>query len=333
MRAQVLTKSGGPENFQLTDLPIPEVRKGTVLVRIAATSVNPIDIKIREGLPVSPDLPGVLGCDVAGTVEKIGSGVIGFAAGDKVFGCVGGVKGQGGALAAYIVADAQLLSPKPRNISMREAATLPLVSITAWDGLERTSVGSSDYVLIHGGTGGVGHVAIQLAKSLGAMVATTISSAESATIARKLGADETIDWHAEKVEDYVQRLTEGRGFDVVFDPLGGDNLQQSFRAVGAEGRVVTTNARTTQDLGLMHSKGLSLYVVFMILPLLRRIGRDRHGRIMRNVSKLVEEGKLHPLLDPTHFTLETAPDAHRLLESGKARGKVAIDINEEARAC
>jgi NADPH2:quinone reductase len=326
MRAQVLTAWGGPENFKLTDIRKPEVRPGTVLVRIAAASINQIDAKIREGLPIGPNLPAVLGADLAGVVEDVGAGVLDFLPGDAVYGCAGGVKGQGGTLAEYIVADACLLAPKPTKLSMREAAALPLVSITAWEALECAKLSPLDHILVHGGVGGVGHIAVQLAKSIGARVATTVDSVEAAALATSLGAKETINYRDEKVEAYVERLTAGHGFDVVFDTIGGDNLQASFAAAAESGRIATTNARTTQDLGPLHAKALSLHVIFMLLPMLRGRGRDRHGRILRSVARLADAGRLRPLLDDSHFTLETVPDAHRWIESGKARGKIVIDI-------
>jgi len=330
MQAQVLRSFGDPSKFELTELPTPQIRPGSVLIRVAATSVNQIDLKILEGLPIGPDLPAVLGADVAGRVEKVGAGVIDFAAGDEVYGCAGGVKGQEGALAECMVADARLLAPKPRNLTMHEAAALPLVGITAWDALERVSLSESDHVLVHGGVGGVGHVAVQLAKARGSRVATTVPSNDAADLARKLGADETINFLEEVVQSYVSRLTAGRGFEVVFDTIGGNNLPNSFTAAAYEGRVATTNARSTQDLGPLHAKALSFYAVFMLLPMLRGLGRDRHGRILRSLAHLVEAGKLRPLVDDHEFTLATAADAYRWLASGKAQGKVVIDIANQA---
>jgi NADPH:quinone reductase len=332
MRAQLLRQFGGPENFDLVDIAEPPVRPGTVLVRVAATSVNQVDVKILEGLPIGPDLPAALGADLAGTVEKIGGGVMGFSVGDEVYGCAGGVKGQGGALAEYMAADARLLAPKPRNLTMHEAAALPLVAITAWDALERSALAAADHILIHGGVGGVGHVAVQLAKASGARVATTVPTADAAALARNLGADEAINFREEMVAAYVDRVTAGHGFDVVFDTIGGDNLKNSFAATAYEGRVVTTNARTNQDLSPLHAKALSLHVVFILLPMLRGTGRERHGLILRNIARLVEENKIRPLLDESHFTLETAPDAYRRLASGKARGKVVVDVATEGRS-
>jgi NADPH2:quinone reductase len=326
MRAQILKKSGGAENFSLQEVACPEPAAGQVLVRIAATSVNQIDIKIRGGLPIGPALPGILGGDVAGTVEAVGPGVTDFAPGDEVYGCVGGVRGQGGSMAEFIAADARLLAPKPRRLSMREAAALPLVTITAFDALDRAAVAAGEHVLVHGGTGGVGHIGVQLAKARGATVATTVPSAEMAALARDLGADATINFQEESVADYVARLTGGRGFDVVFDTVGGANLDKSFAAAALGGRVSATAARSTNDLSPMHNKALSLNVVFMLIPMLHDLHRERHGRILREAAVLVEAGKLRPLIDPTRFDLTTAPDAHRFLESGRAQGKVVIDI-------
>lgn len=174
-------------------------------------------------------------------------------------------------------------------------------------------------------------MAVQLAKSTGARIATTIPTADAAALARSLGADEAINFREETVAGYVDRITAGHGFDVVFDTIGGDNLRNSFAATAYEGRVVTTNARTTQDLSLLQAKALSLYVVFMLLPMLRGTGRERHGLILRKIARLVEEKKVRPLLDESCFTLETAPDAYRRLVSGKARGKVVIDIAPVSR--
>lgn len=326
MRAQVLGAYGGPENFALTEVPLPELTPGTVLVRIAAASVNQIDSKIRQGLPVGPALPAILGADLSGTVEAVGPGVVSFHPGDEVYGLVGGVKGLGGTLAEYIACDERLLAPRPKSVSLYDAAALPLVAITAWEALERARVSPGEHVLVHGGTGGVGHIGIQLAKSRGARVATTVGADEDAIVARKLGADETINFREESVENYVTRLTAGNGFDVVFDTVGGVNLTNSFAAAKTGGRVVTTNSRVTLDLGPMHGKALTLSVVFIMLPLLTGHGREVQGRILRDLANLVDARSVRPLIDPTVFTLETAPDAHRYLDSGKARGKVIVRI-------
>ena len=149
MRALVLKAFGGPENFAVQEIPKPAVRSGTLLIRLAATSVNSIDIRIREGaLTIAPPLPAVLGSDIAGTVEEVGDGVSEFSVGEEVYGCAGGVKGLGGTLAEYIVADAKLMAPKPKRLSMRESAALPLVCISAVQALERIAPSFTDYVLV-----------------------------------------------------------------------------------------------------------------------------------------------------------------------------------------
>jgi NADPH:quinone reductase len=330
MKAVVLKEFGGVENLSLDDLPVPRVGAGSVLLRAAAASANPVDVSVRNGAAFGPALPAIIGCDVAGVVEAVGEGVTEFAPGDEVFGCVGGVRGSGGTLAQYVLADARLLAPKPRTLSMREAAALPLVAITAYEGMTRGGVLPAHRVLIHGGTGGVGHVAVQLAAALGAKVFATISAGARA-IAMRLGATDTIDYRAETVDDYVKRLTADEGFDIVFDTIGGQHLEQSFQAARNGGQIVSTNSLTQLDIRPMHLKGLSLHVIFMLLPLLTGTGRERHGAILREIATLADAGKLRPLVDETRFTLSTAADAYRHLESGKATGKVVIDITEAAR--
>ncbi len=327
MKAQLLQTYGDTPDFRLADTDVPAVKPGHVLVRVAATSVNPIDIKIRKMKPAfAPALPAILGMDVAGTVEAVGEGVSGLKHGDEVFGCAGGLADMPGALAEYMLADARLMALKPANLTMAQAAALPLVTITAWDALfDRARIKAGQFVLIHAGTGGVGHVAVQLAKSCGARVATTVSSADKAELARSLGADEIINYREEKPAEYVARLTGGRGFDVVFDTVGGANLDASFLATGPGGVVVSTNTRSTHDLSPLHAKALTLSVVFMLLPLITGQGRERHGEIMAQAAALVQGGKLRPHLDRT-FPLEDIAKAHEFLDSGRAVGKVVIQV-------
>lgn len=328
MKALVLTDFGDADNFELREVPDPQPGPGQVVVRVAATSVNPVDYKIRHGgSAVAPELPAILGMDVAGTVEAVGDGVATFRPGDEVYGCAGGLRGIPGAMAERMAADARLLAPKPPSLSMREAAALPLVSITAWDGLvDRVRALEGRRALVYGGTGGVGHVALQLAKAHGAWVATTASSPEKARICRDLGADAVIDYRQEKPEEYVARLTGGAGFDVVFDSVGGENMDRAFQAAALDGEVVSVVARQTYDLTPAMAKGLTLHIVFMLIPMIHDKNRAHHGEILRAVGDLVEAGKLRPLLDEHRFTLAQGADAHRHLESGKAVGKVVIDV-------
>ena len=326
MRALLLYEHGGSDKLILAKVATPTPGAGEVLVEIHAASINPVDIKIREGLPIGPALPAILGADLAGVVVMTGEGVKSFKPGDAVYGCAGGVKGLGGTLAEFITADARLLAPMPANLTFREAAALPLAAITAWQGMEKLALRSGETVLVHGGTGGVGHIVVQLAKAAGARVIAAVGSDEAAVLARELGADDVVNYHSDAVSDYVARHTGGIGFSAIFDTAGGANLAKSFEAAAPFGRIVTTNARVTVNLGNMHGKALSLHVVFMLLGMLNESGRAAHGEILRQVAAMVEAGQLKPLLDPAHFTLATAPDAQEHLHSGDARGKVVVDI-------
>ncbi|MEQ9575953.1 MAG: zinc-binding dehydrogenase, partial [Rhodospirillales bacterium] len=195
--------------------------------------------QMGKDLPISPDLPAVLGMDFAGIVEAVGDGVTDFAPGDEVYGCAGGLADLQGALAEYMLADARLIARKPKTVSMRAAAALPLVGITAYEGLQRANVHAGQKVLVHGGAGGVGHVAVQIAKHLGADVyATGTGDAQIAVIE---GYSATaIDFRAETVAEYVEQHTGGEGFDVIFDSVGGANLTNSFEAAALNGHVATT---------------------------------------------------------------------------------------------
>lgn len=328
MKAMILSAyGGGPESFEPADLDDPVPGAGQVLVRIIAASVNPVDTKIRRvGHASSPELPALLGCDMAGVVVAVGTDVAGFSIGDRVYGCVGGVRGSPGTYAELVAADARLLAKAPDVLPLREAAALPLVTITAWEALDRLGVGENTHLLVHGGAGGVGHIAIQLAKARGARIATTISSPEKAAIAQGFGADEIVDYRTESVEAYADRLTGGKGFDAVFDATGGSDLATSFAAAKVSGQVAVIVASYSADLTPMHVKGLSLHAVFMLIPLLHGIGREEHGRILGDVAKLVDEGRLKPLIDAERFTLEEVGKAHAKLESGRALGKLVIDI-------
>jgi NADPH2:quinone reductase len=326
MKAIILHAHGGPELFRIEDRPKPEIKPGHVLIRVAASSVNPVDFKIRQGLiPIGPELPGILHGDMSGTVEEIGEGVEGFTEGDEVYGCIGGFKDLPGVLADYALADARLLARKPTNLSMTEAAALPLVTITAWNALmDRAKVSEGQRVLVHAAAGGVGHVALQIAKAAGAEVHVTASSEEKIALGRELGADAGINYKEATVEEYVAAHTNGEGYDVVFDTVGTTRLDDSFQAAKIGGTVVSIAARSTHDLTHVHVRALTLHVVFMLLPLARNIGREHHGAILRQATQLVEAGKLRPHLHTEVFPFERVGDAHALLESGGTFGKIVL---------
>lgn len=327
MKALIIEQFGDPNVFKETDLPIPAVLLNHVLIRVAATSINPVDCKIRQGVAgdIAPSFPAILHGDVAGTIEAVGAGVDHFKIGDEVYACAGGVKGLGGALAEFMLADASLVAHKPKSLTMAEAAALPLVSITAWEGLvDRAQIQIGQKVLVYGATGGVGHIGVQLAKLAGATVYALVSSDEKAAIAHRLGADVAINYHQQPVEKFVAEHTNGQGFDVVFDTVGNDNLQNAFKAAKLNGTVVSIVSLSQQDLTLLHAKGLTLHLVFMLIPMLFGVDRTHHGEILSKLAQLVDEGKIRPLLDSKTFNMTEIASAHHHAESGQAIGKVVL---------
>ncbi|MDA1098162.1 MAG: zinc-dependent alcohol dehydrogenase family protein [Proteobacteria bacterium] len=328
MKAMIIRESGEPGVFQAADIETPQFASGQVLVRVAATSVNPVDWKIRKlNPPLAPILPAVLHGDVAGVVEAVGAGVHDFAVGDEVYGCAGGVKGTGGALAEFMACDAEFLAPKPTNLSFVEAAALPLVCLTAWEGLvDGANIGWGQTVLVHAGAGGVGHVAVQIAIARGAKVFATVSSPEKAAVVAGLGAI-PINYKENDVEDYVRNHTGGMGFDIVYDTVGGDNIPKSWAAAKLRGTVISCQTNSTQDLTPLHLKGLQHIGVLMLIPLLHGIGGARHGQIMREITALAESGQLRPILDGDPFALEDVAAAHARLESGRAVGKIVVQVS------
>ncbi len=327
MKAMVLLSYGEDAVFETADVPVPDVTPGHVRVKVAASSVNTVDTMIRsmgKELPLSPDTPAILGMDFAGTVEAVGEGVSDFAVGDEVYGCAGGLADLPGSLADSMLADSRLIARKPKNLSMREAAALPLVGITAYEGLKRAGIGAWQKVLVHGGSGGVGHVALQLAKHFGADVYSTGGGEPQLELIRELGAT-PINYKTETVADYVAQHTGGAGFDVVFDSVGGANMLNSFEAAALNGHVASTVSLCELDLTLAHFKGLSLHVVFMLIPMLHDFHREHHGAILADMAAIAEAGGLKPVVDDSHFSLETVDQAYARLLSGKAMGKVVIE--------
>ena len=326
MQALVLTTFAAAMTIE--NLPVPQPGPGQVLLRIAASGVNPLDAKIAAGAAphARPRLPAILGIDVAGTVVALGAGVTTFQLGETVYGMAGGIAGIPGSLAEYAAYDAALLAPMPAQLGLREAAALPLVFITAWEGLiDRARVKAGDTVLVHGGAGGVGHMAVQIAVALGAQVHAT-GSASSRDAIEALGA-RFIDYRASTVDDYVADHTGGMGYDIVYDTVGGATLDASFRAARMHGgHVVSCLGWGTFALTPLTARAATYSGVFTLLPLLSGQGRARHGAILREANRLIAAGKLAVRLDPRRFTLATAQDAHAAQVDGSARGKLVVDI-------
>ena len=320
MRAALLETRGAP--FRIATLARPAPGPGEALVRVVASGVNPLDLKIHAGEAehARVRLPAVLGMDLAGVVTATGSRVTRLRPGDKVYGMAGGVGGHQGTLAEYVAVDADLLAVKPAHFSMREAAAVPLVFITAWEGLvDRARVQAGQTVLVIGGAGGVGQMAIQIAVAFGAQVSAS-GSATSRQAIERLGA-RFVD-RATPIDEIVKEAGDGRGFDVVYDTAGA--LDDAFAAVRRFGHVVSSLGWGTHALAPLSFRAATYSGVFTLLPLLTGEGRPHHGEILAEATKLAEAGKLSARPDPRRFTLETACDAYRAVKSGG--GKFVVDI-------
>lgn len=323
--AWIVSEPDGP--FERREVARPEPKPDEVLVRIHASGINPLDLKIRAGAAphARHPLPAILGLDLAGTVIALGADVTSFSPGDEVYGMAGGVGGVQGSLARYAAVDSRLLAHKPRNLSMRAAAAVPLVFITAWEGLvDRADVSAGQRVLVQGGGGGVGHMAVQIARAFGAEVWATGASG-SAGYLRSIGAT-PIDYDAESVVSYVARATAGAGFDLVYDTGGGSVLDASFAAVRRFGHVVSCLGWGTHALAPLSFRAATYSGVFTLLPLLTGKGRAHHGEILREATKLIEAGKVVPRLDPRTFGADAIADSHTYIHSKQARGKVVVDM-------
>ena len=323
MKAMIIDSLGDANVFRQVERDRPKASAGHLVLEVKATSVNPLDTMLRSAeTPWSANLPEILHGDVAGVIVEVGEGVEQFRVGDEVYGCAGGIAGTQGALAEYMLVDADLMAHKPQILSMREAAALPLVSITAWEALvSKMHIKPGDNVLIHGATGGVGHIAVQLAKVLGATVATT-SLARNIDLAHTLGADQVINAEQQSVEDYTQQLTGGLGFDAIFDTIAGDHIQNSFKAARYNGKVATI--LPISDPLQVALKGLSFHSVLMPIHLVYGINRKAHGEILTHIAKLVDEGQIKPIVDESQYSIGEVSKGHQRLESKQATGKVVL---------
>ncbi|MBK5407588.1 zinc-dependent alcohol dehydrogenase family protein [Pseudomonas sp. TH34] len=321
MKALILNSFGGPESFELCDVPKPVPHAGQVLVRVHATSINPLDYQVRRGdYSGLVPLPAITGHDVSGVVEEVGPGVTTFAPGDEVWYTPQIFEGPG-SYAEYHVAHESIIGKKPSSLSHLEAASLSLVGGTAWEALVvRGALKVGESILVHGGAGGVGHVAIQLAKAMGAKVFTTVREA-NAEFARSMGADVIIDYEKEDYVDVIQRETAGRGVDVVFDTIGGNTLSRSPDALAQLGRVVSiVDISHPQNLVQAWGKNASYHFVFT---------RQNRGKL-DEMSALIANGKLRPHLGAV-YSLADIPLAHSRLESPNngIQGKIAIAVSSE----
>lgn len=325
MKALILTDFNTP--YQLQEIKKPVAGKGEVLVKIMASGINPLDLKIQSGQAAHAKavLPAILGIDMAGIVEAIGEGVIGFKTGDEVYGMTGGIAGVQGSLAQYAAVDADLLALKPASLDMKEAAALPLIFITAWEGLvDRMKVSKDKTVLIHGGAGGVGHIAVQIAKAFGAKVFATVN-AKDFDLIEFYGAT-PIDYNT-PVEGYVERYTQNDGFDIILDTVGGAVLDASFKGVKQyTGHVASILGWGNHALAPLSFRGATYSGVFTLYPLISGRNRKQHGDILKKAAELVENKQLMPIVDPGNYILETIQVAYNDITNGKTKGKVVVSI-------
>ncbi|MGA7593590.1 MAG: zinc-binding dehydrogenase [Gallionella sp.] len=336
MKAILMTAAGGPEVLALRDVELPELPSPHHLcVKLAAAGVNPLDAKLRASPVYYPDrLPAILGCDGAGIVEKIGSAVTRFREGDAVYfnnGGLGGNQGdEPGCYAEYATVNEEYCASPPPNISLQHSAALPLVLITAWESLvERANLQAGQTILVHGGAGGVGHIALQLARHLRARVAVTVGDDKKKGLARGLEADKIIRYRNSDFVAEIAEWTGGKGVDVVLDTVGGDTFLRSFNATRIGGRIVTipSTPLTPEDMKLARMRNLSLCFELMLTPQVLKLQEERvrQRKILEQGARLVETGELGVLVS-AELPLQDAAAAHRLIETGRTLGKIILTM-------
>lgn len=338
MKAFIIDRYGKNEIGRITDMPEPKMRDDDVLIRIHAASVNALDSKIRSGefkLILPYRFPLILGNDVAGTVVRVGPNVTRFKPGDEVYARPD--QDRIGSFAELIAVKEASLARKPANLSMEEAASIPLVALTAWQVLVETAkLKKGQKVFIQAGSGGVGTIAIQLAKHLGAFVATTTSSGNVEWV-KALGADVVIDY---KKQDFAAEL---RDYDVVLNSLGSDVLQESLRVLKPGGHLISISGPPTPEFAA--EQGLS-WPLKQVLRLLSRGIRKKanrrgvgytfvfmraEGRQLSEITALLESGAIRPVID-RRFPLDATSEALSYVDSGRAKGKVIISIQHQSES-
>jgi len=318
MKAMIITDFGGPEVFQKDNREAPHPAADEVLVRIHATSVNPVDYKIRQsGSWAGVVPPSVIGYDASGVIEAVGDAVKAFKVGDEVFFTPEVFGNNGGTYAEYAVVRAAIVAEKPHNLSHLEAAALPLAGGTAWDALiERGRLGVGQSVLIHGAAGGVGSFAVQIARAAGAFVYATCGSYDAAEV-KQLGADRVIDYRNEDFVQVIERETDRRGVDVVLDTVGNGTLPRSLQVVRSHGQAVTV-VGTDESLNAAFLKNITVHFLFL------QRGREK----LEALKRLAQRRQLRPLIG-REMALEEVGEAHRILQQGGEgiRGKIVLSVD------
>lgn len=332
MKAFVINRYSKDESLQLVDLTEPIIKENEVLVEIHATSVNQLDTKIKTGefkLLLPYKFPLILGHDVAGIIKKVGSKVSQFKVGDEVFARPADFKI--GSFAEYIAINENDIALKPKNISMEEAASFPLVALTVWQAfVEKANLKKGQKVFIQAGSGGVGTIAIQLAKHLSATIATT-TSADNVDLVKSLGADIVIDYKTQDFETILEN------YDLVLNSQDGKTLEKSFRILKSGGKVVSISGPPDTDFA--KEIGLSWFMKTAIFFLSRKAKKQAkklnvdysflfmqaNGKQLSEIGKLIEAGVIRPIIDKV-FSFEQTNEAMSYVASGRARGKVIVKL-------
>jgi NADPH2:quinone reductase len=326
MRAMVVPEFGSAEVLKLQEVPAPKPGEHDLLIEVHASALNPIDYKVRRGaLAKGRPMPIILGFDVSGVVREVGKAVAGFRVGDEVYAAPSLVRN--GSNAELVCVDARTAALKPKSLDHVQSAALPLVTITAWETLHRRArVEAGELVLIHAGGGGVGHVAIQLAKLHGCRVLTTASQPESLELCRQLAADVVINYRETDFVERVKQETTGRGCPVVFDTVGGETFDRSLDCVSVDGRLITcVGTPSSQIPQKLFRLCATLFFEFMGAPGVFGVRLESHGEILRAAAALADQGKLKPHVSRV-LNLEEVAEGHRLLEDGHVTGKLVVKV-------
>jgi len=323
----VIREHGAPGVLKLEELPEPELRDTDMLVEVRATSVNPVDTKVRQRAGTR-EFPIVLGYDLSCVVVRCGPRATQWKPGDEIIATPNLFRN--GANADYVAIDARSAARKPQSVDHATAAVLPLVSQTAWEALHlRARIHPGQTVLVHAGAGGVGHIAVQLARLHGCRVITTASREESIAFCRDvLRADEVIDYRKTNVVERIKEITDGKGLPVVFDTVGGDVFLQSIDCCAVNGQVVTIlgASASTADRGqFLLYRNVTVHYEFVGIPTAYEIEPERPGHILAGISRLVDAGLLRPRVSH-RFPLERVAEGHAQVETGRTLGKVAITV-------
>lgn len=330
MKAIQLAEHGEAERLKVVDIKDPEIKRSTeVKVKLKAAGINPLDTKLRSGAYPIVTFPAILGCDGAGIVEACGTDVTRVKEGDEVYFFHGGMASLQGNYAEHIVLDEHFVTLKAKSQSFIEAAAAPLVLLTAWEALfERAHLAKGQTLFINAGAGGVGHVAIQLAKYIGANVCTTVSNKEKADFVKNLGADLVINYKEEDVEHAVMEWTDGKGVDVALDNIGGEEIQKLFPLLTFYGEMVTLLLPANDiDWSVARFRNIRFSFEVMLSPLLFDLkeAQQHQTEILEQCAGLIDEGKLKLHVSEV-LPLEKAAKAHELIEQGHTIGKVVLEI-------